>query len=78
MRYENNAGVSKPRLCRSEWACGRGLRGHGVEMTERQRELHGERKQRKPRAMFDVRSEPLHADKCPAPESWVIPAVPTL
>ena len=35
MRYENNAGVSKRRLCRSEWAGGRRLRRDWVEMTER-------------------------------------------
>jgi hypothetical protein len=32
-----------------------------VEMTERKRNLDGKRKQRKPRAMSDVRPEPLHA-----------------
>jgi len=78
MRYENNAGVSKRRLRRLELTRGRGLRGDGVEMTERQRELNGERKQREPRPMFDVRPEPLHADKRLAPEGRDIPAVPTL
>jgi len=42
------------------------------------RELNGERKQREPRPMFDVRPEPLHADKRLAPEGRDIPAVPTL
>jgi hypothetical protein len=44
------------------------LRGDSMEMPERQRKLDRERKQRNPRALFDVRSEPSHADAHPNPE----------
>ena len=42
--------------------------GDPMEMPERQRKLDRERKQRNPRAVFDVRSEPSHADAHPNPE----------
>ena len=70
----DKTGVIERGLCRADLTRGRSLRGDGMEMTERERELHGERKQREPRAMFDVRPEPLHADKCLPPESRDIPA----
>jgi len=54
------------------------LSGDGVKMTERKRELNGKRKQRKSRAVSDVRPEPLHAEKRPAPENQDIQATPTL
>lgn len=40
----------------------RRLRGYPVEMPERQRKLDRERKQRQPRAVFEVFSEPVHDD----------------
>ncbi len=43
----------------------RGLGRNRVEVTERQRELDGERKQREPCASFDVRPHPLHRDNVP-------------
>ena len=43
----------------------RGLGNAPVEMPERKRKLQSQRKQREPRAMFDVRPEPLHADRRP-------------
>src|ERR1700688_983836 len=51
-----------------------GLRRNPVEMSERKRELDRKRQQRQPRAMLDVRAEPLHADIRLAPEarsSWL-------
>jgi hypothetical protein len=39
----------------------RGLSGNPVEMSEREHKLQRQRKQREPRAAFDVRPEPLHA-----------------
>ena len=33
------------------------------QLNERKRKLQSQRKQREPRAMFDVRSQPLHADR---------------
>ncbi len=57
---------------------GRRLRSDAVEMSERKRKLHGQRQKRRSRAMFDVRSEPLHADMRLAPEATVISAAPTL
>ena len=44
----------------------RRLRGDGVEMPERQPKLQRQRQQRQPRAVFDVRPKPLHADRRPA------------
>ena len=78
IRRETTARVVKECLCRPDLTRRRSLRGSGVEMTERKRELHGERKQREPRAMFDVRPEPLHADKRLSPEGQDIPVAPTL
>jgi hypothetical protein len=34
-----------------------------VEMPKRQHELDRQRKKREPRALLDVRAEPLHADE---------------
>jgi hypothetical protein len=56
----------------------RRLCGDPMEMPERQRKLDRERKQRNPRAMFDVRSEPSHADAHPTPEGQDISAAPSL
>lgn len=50
----------------ARWAGSWRLRGSLVEMSERQRKLDGEREQRQPRASFDVRPKPLHADGRPA------------
>jgi hypothetical protein len=50
--------------------------GAPMEMPERQRKLDRERKQRNPRAMFDVRSEPSHADTHPTPERQDISTAP--
>ncbi len=59
------AGVRKVGLRLAGLNCGRRLRGDAVEMSERKRKLDGQRKQRQPRAVFDVRTEPLHADRRP-------------
>jgi hypothetical protein len=49
-----------------------------VKMTERQRKLHGKRKQRQPRAMSDVRPEPLHAETGLTPDPAKIPVFPAV
>jgi len=43
----------------------RGLRRDRVDVTEGQRKLHGDRKQREPCAKSDVRPHPLHDDNVP-------------
>jgi hypothetical protein len=62
IRRRKAAGVRRVRLCLAGLNRGRGLRGDSVEMPERKHKLDSQRKKRQPRAMFDVRSEPLHAD----------------
>jgi hypothetical protein len=44
-------------------------------MSERQRKLDGEREQRQPRASFDVRPKPLHADGRPASKGTPDPSM---
>jgi hypothetical protein len=46
----------------------RGLPRNRMEMSKRQRKLDDKRQQRQARAVFDVRSEPLHANKRLEPE----------
>lgn len=52
----------------------RRLRGGLMEMSERQRKLNGQRQQCQPRSMFDVRPEPVHADRRPTSVGRGIPA----
>jgi len=68
--------VLRPEMTGGPSLRARSLRGNGVEMTERQCKLHGEQHQHKPRAMSDVRPDPLHAEKRLAPESLDILALP--
>ena len=78
IRRDNPALLVKVGLRRRRLTGARCLCGDGVEMPKRKRELDGERKQREPRPMFDVRPEPLHADACPTPEGEDISATPVL
>lgn len=59
----------------ARWAGSWRLRGSLVEMSERQRKLDGEREQRQPRASFDVRPKPLHADGRPASKGTPDPSM---
>jgi hypothetical protein len=54
-------------LRQAGWNRRRGPRD-SMEMPERQRKLDGQRQQREPSSMLDIRSEPLHADMHPASE----------
>jgi hypothetical protein len=53
-------------------------RGNGVEMPERKRKLDRQRKQREPRAMFDLRSKQLHSADILIEAGQGIPAAPML
>jgi hypothetical protein len=55
-----------------------GLRGDGVEVAERKRELDGERKQRDARAKPDVCPHPLHRDNMSPVGGCNTPSPPTL
>jgi len=59
----NMDGRGRFRLRRASVNGGRGLRCERMKMPERQHKLHRQRKQREPRASFDLRSEPLHISK---------------
>ena len=56
----------------------RRIRRDPVEMPERKRKLNSQRKKREPRAMLDVRSEPLHTEIRLASGGGVVSAAPTL
>jgi len=56
----------------------RGASDLPVEMPERQRKLDRERKQRQPRASFDVVSKPLHVGLRLAPTAVPRPSIVTL
>ena len=73
-----DAGVGNAGLGSSGLNPGRRRRGDGVEMSERKRKLNGQRKERQARALLDVRSEPLHADRRLTPEGEDISATPVL
>ena len=68
-----DTGLGSPGLNRE-----RSRRGDGVEMSERKHKLNGQRKKRQTRALLDVRSEPLHADRHPTPEREDISVTPVL